>query len=264
MENFVKIKINGEQHEAETGKRLILILEEKGVKVPHLCFHHALVPGASCKLCVVEVKEKNKPPSTKLSCAIKCREGLEITTESAMVYQLRNTAIGNLLKLAPRADIIHQIGEEFGLTTGTKPDGCIRCRLCVRICKDIIGAKALRIVKKNGMNCVVPSEVGTCLGCGTCANICPTGAIRFEDRGNVRTILIRDETIGSHVLERCEICGSLFATAKFLKHVEKSEESHPHVKESHMLCSTCAKLSAVKNLKLLTPHLAKTYAGKPT
>ena len=115
MDNMVKIAVNGEEHEVEKGKRLLLILSGKGVKIPHLCFHHALVPGASCKLCVVEVKEKNKPPKTRLSCAIKTKEGLEITTESAMVHQLRNKAIGDLLKMAPRADIIHQIGEEFGL-----------------------------------------------------------------------------------------------------------------------------------------------------
>ena len=140
MGNMVKININGEEHDVEKDKRLLLIIEEKGIKIPHLCFHRALVPGASCKLCVVEVKEKDKPPETRLSCAIKTREGMEITTESAMVHQLRNKAIGNLLKIAPSADIIHRIGEEFGLTTGRKPDGCIRCRLCIRICKDIIRA----------------------------------------------------------------------------------------------------------------------------
>ena len=44
MGNTVKIKINGKEHEVDQGKRLLLILEEKGVKVPHLCFHHSLVP----------------------------------------------------------------------------------------------------------------------------------------------------------------------------------------------------------------------------
>jgi len=214
---MVKITVNGEEHEVEKGKRLLLILSGKGVKIPHLCFHHALVPGASCKLCVVEVKEKNKPPKTRLSCAIKTREGLEITTES--------------------------------------PDGCIRCRLCIRICKDIIGAKALKMVKREGMNYVIPSETGDCIGCGTCVNICPTDAIRSEDKGNVRTIIIRDEIIGRHPLERCEMCGRRFATTKFLKHVEELEESHPDTKEHHKLCPSCAKLHAVKDRGLLAPKL---------
>jgi len=255
MGNMVKITVNGEEQEVEKDKRLLLFLMEKGIKIPHLCFHRALIPGASCKLCVVEVKEKDKPPKTRLSCAIKTREGMEITTESAMVHQLRNKAIGDLLKMAPRADIIHRIGEEFGLTTGRKPDGCIRCRLCVRICKDIIRAKALKIVKREGMNYVVPSEASDCIGCGTCANICPTGAISIKDKENSRTIMIRDEIIGRHPLERCEMCGRQFATTKFLKHVQELEGSHPDTKEHNKLCPTCVKLHAVKDRKLLAPKL---------
>ncbi len=255
MDKMIKITVNGEEHEVEKDNRLLLVLIEKGIKIPHLCFHRALVPGASCKLCVVEVKEKNKPPKTRLSCAIKIREGMEITTESAMVHQQRNKAIGNLLKMAPHAEIIHRIGEQFGLTTGGKPDGCIRCRLCVRICKDIIGAKALNMVKREGMIYVSPSETGNCIGCGTCANICPTGAIRLEDKGSVRKILIRDEIIGTHPLERCEICGRRFATSKFLKHIQVLERSHPDTKEHHKLCPTCIKLNAVKDRSFLAPKL---------
>ncbi len=255
MDNLIKIKINGREHEVEEDRRLLLILMEKGVKAPHLCFHYALKPSASCKLCVVEIKEKDKPPTTRLSCAIKSRAGMEITTESAMVHELRNQAIGNLLKMAPHADAIHRIGKEFGLTTGMKPDECIRCRLCTRICKDIIGAAALRIEKRDNRSYISPSEKGDCIGCGTCANICPTGAIRCEDKDNVRTIMIRDEIIGRHPLERCEVCGKRYATTNFLKHLEKVEEVHTGVKEHHKLCPTCAKLSAAAGRKLLAPKL---------
>jgi NADH dehydrogenase/NADH:ubiquinone oxidoreductase subunit G len=259
---MVKIKIDGQDYEVEEGQRLLLVLREKGVKVPSLCFHRALTPAASCKLCVVEIKQDGKPPRTRLSCAAKTRQGMEITTESAMVHQLRNEAIGNLLKMAPRSEAIHKIGMEFGLTTGLKPDGCIRCRLCVRVCSDIIGAKALTMVRREGMQYVVPSEDGSCIGCGTCTNICPTGAIFSRDSENVRTIMIRDEIIGKHPLERCEICGRYYATTRFLEHVKDSESGHPDEKEQHQHCSTCAKLYSRRNLRITAPHLARTYGGK--
>lgn len=260
---MVHIKINGDDHEAEEGQRLLFVLKEKGIKVPSLCFHHALTPAASCKLCVVEIKEADNPHRTRLSCAIKVREGLEVTTESAMIHQMRSTALGNLLKQAPNAEAIHQIASEFGLATGIIPDGCIRCRLCVRVCSEIIGAKALKFVRKQGRSLVTPTEDNTCIGCLTCTNLCPTGAIHFEDNQNIRTILIRNEVVGKHTLERCTICGRLFATSKFLKHVKHREENHPEEKEPHLHCPTCAKLHYRKNLRINALKLAKTYGNMP-
>jgi hypothetical protein len=75
----------------------------------------------------------------------------------------------------------------------------------------------------------------------------------LEDEGSVRKILIRDEIIGTHPLERCEICGRRFATTRFLEHIQTLEKSHPDTKEHHKLCPTCAKLYAVKDRRLLAP-----------
>ena len=254
---MVSIKINGVEHQAEAGKRLLILLNKKGIRVPHLCFHNALTPAAACKLCVVEVKEKDRPIRTRLSCAVKIKEHLEITTESAMVHQLRNAAMGELLKLAPHSEAIHKIGREFGLTTGIIPDGCIRCRLCVRVCSEIIGAKALRMVKVKGRNYVTPSKNNACIGCLTCTNLCPTDAIRYEDDENVRTVMIRDEVVGRHTLERCQICGKLFATTRFLEHVKESEREHTEEKDHHQRCPTCSKLYYRRNMRLTQPKFSR-------
>ena len=262
---MVKIKINGADYKVEEKKRLLVVLKENGIRVPSLCFHHALTPAASCKLCVVEVKENDRPPAIRLSCAIKTREGMEVVTESAMIHQKRDRAIGKLLAMAPQSDALLEIGAEFGLTIGRVPDGCIRCKLCMRVCKEVIGARALTMVKREGVNYVVPSEKGTCIGCGTCANICPTHAIRLVDEGNVRTMLVGDQVIASHPLIRCEMCGKLFATPKFLDHVEQKEKerAHPDVKNHHKYCSTCAKLYSRKTQQLTAPLFSKPHGYKP-
>ena len=254
---MAEIRVNGRMHTAPEGQRLLPELREIGLKIPSLCFHNALTPSAACKLCQVEIKLPGKPPRTRLSCATRIKAGMEINTESAMIHQMRSKALGDLLKMAPEAEAIHEIGRKFGLSTGIRPDGCIRCRLCVRVCTEIIGARALKIEKREGQKYVVPSERGECIGCLTCTNICPTGAIHYEDRDQVRTVLIRDEVVARHTLEHCDICGRQFATAKFLKHVKASEEKHPEEKAAHTHCPTCAKLYYRKNLNLVPPRLGK-------
>jgi hypothetical protein len=64
----------------------------------------------------------------------------------------------------------------------------------------------------------------------------------MEDRDDQRTIYIRDTVIGRSTLVKCEACGRMFATQKFLSRVEERTEDHPHVKEPHQYCPTCAKL----------------------
>ena len=243
---MVKIKVNGHALEAEEGVSLLAALRACGIKVPTLCYHPALKPSGSCKLCAVEVVGKTGRPTTMLACILKVRDGLAIETESEIVARARLRAFKDLLQMAPQSRTIIELATEYGVNLGPPPDGCIRCRLCVRVCKEIVGAAALKMEKqKDGQNYLVPTE-GLCIGCGTCANICPTSAIRLEDKDGVRTISIREWIIGRHVLQRCEACGKEYATQKFLTHVTERTSMHPDVKEHHQYCPTCAKLFSTR------------------
>ncbi|AOY58850.1 MULTISPECIES: 2Fe-2S iron-sulfur cluster-binding protein [Desulfococcus] len=241
MINFV---INDRRISVEKQTSVLEAARANGVDIPALCFHPALRPSGSCKLCVVEIighPDMANIPTTMLSCILKVKDGIVITTESDQVQEARIKAFRNLLQMAPQSKPIRQMAERYNVPLGPAPDGCIRCRLCVRICKDIVGAGALKMEKRNGTHYVVPVE-GRCIGCGTCANICPTGAIKVEDQDNMRIISIRDEIIVRHPLATCEACGKRFATTKFLAYIEQRTEPHPHTKEEHRYCPTCAKL----------------------
>lgn len=237
-----EIIVNGHPLQVSEDMTILEILRGQGIRIPSLCYHPALSPAGVCKLCVVEVKSPDKAPKIRLSCVLRPKAGIEIRTDSAAVYDARIRAFTRLVHYAPESPVIRSLAEEYGIDLGPAPDECIRCRLCTRLCQEIVGAGALVMKKIDGHEKVVPRDGSHCIGCGTCVNICPTGVIKMKDEGFFRTIFIRDEIIGRNPLVRCQACGNLFATKKFLSRVEKKTDDHPHVKTHHQYCPTCAKL----------------------
>lgn len=240
---MVRITIDGKDYDAEEGQTVLQVMRRHGIAVPTLCFHPALKPSGSCRLCAVEVVGKSGRPIAMLSCIMPVKEGLRIETQGEVVHAARTKAFRNLLQMAPQSRRIRDLAQQYGVDLGPPPDGCVRCRLCIRVCKEIIGAGALRMEKRDGVHYVVPVE-GACIGCGTCANLCPTSAISVRDHEGIRTIAIRDEIIGMHAMERCQACGRPFATRKFVEYAEQHAQPHPDLKEHHRYCPTCAKMLA--------------------
>jgi bidirectional [NiFe] hydrogenase diaphorase subunit len=239
---MVTITIDDRTYQAEEGMSVLEVARANDIPIPTLCYHPSLRPSGSCRLCAVEVPGRATGRQvTMLACILKVKDKMVIQTRSEAVQRARTRAFRNLLQMAPQAKSITALAKSYGIDPGPPPDGCVRCRLCVRVCKEIVGPGALKVEKRDGMNYVVPIE-GLCIGCGTCANICPTNVIEVKDHDDVRTISIRDEIIGRHPLERCEGCGKLFATPKFLEHIHKRTSAHTDVKAHHKYCPTCAKL----------------------
>ncbi len=239
---MVTITIDEREYEAEKDTSVLEIAKKHNIPIPTLCYHPSLRPSGSCRLCAVEVPGRSSGRQvTMLACVLKVKDGLMIKTQGEAVNRARTRAFRNMLQMAPQAKKIIELAKSYDIDPGPPPDGCVRCRLCVRVCKEIVGPGALKMEKRDGLNYVAPLE-GLCIGCGTCANICPTDVIIVEDNNNVRTISIRNEVIGKHPLERCEGCGKQYATPKFLNHIHERTSSHTDVKTHHNYCPTCAKL----------------------
>ncbi len=64
---------------------------------------------------------------------------------------------------------------------------CSGCGLCVEICGGLVGAKAIRMAevgrddRGRAIRRPVPESVDSCIACGACAQVCPTGYITVWD-----------------------------------------------------------------------------------
>lgn len=233
--------LDGSEFSAVQGQTVLEVARQNGIRIPTLCYHPALKPSGSCKMCAVEVQDMGGRSMTLLSCVLKVKDGMAIHTRSEAVQKARAKALKRLIQMAPQSLRLHELALQEDIALPPAPDGCIRCRLCVRVCKEIVGQEALRMEKQAGAWQVVPNE-GKCIGCGTCANLCPTHVIEVMDQDQMRTISKGDVVFGQAPLERCEGCGKYYATELQVHMVEKRTEPHPQVKLHHHYCPACSKL----------------------
>ena len=64
---MVNLTIDGRAIQAEPGKTVLEVAKENGIFIPFLCYHPALKPIGSCRICVVEIKPG--PPRPLPACA---------------------------------------------------------------------------------------------------------------------------------------------------------------------------------------------------
>ena len=207
----IKITINSKEILAEQGKTILEIAKENKIKIPTLCFHPDLKPGASCRICLVQIKgEKN----FCTACSTEAREGMEIFTNTFEIEKARKINLELLfaqhkeeckdcvfeynckfLKLADKYDVkISRFADrktkfpvyQFGPAIVFDSAKCIDCRNCVEICKQKESG-FLDIEEKNGFFEVIPTKNKKidCIYCGQCIIHCPVGAFEavgeFED-----------------------------------------------------------------------------------
>ena len=111
------------------------------------------------------------------------------------------------------------------------------------------GAIARRLAGRGvGFRVTTPFETLSecCIGCGACAQVCPTQCIKVEDRGTERKIYISTQVLARFELVKCDICGVPFAPQKYLDYVRELRQEHPKVKESGKICPACERKHKVR------------------
>lgn len=243
----MKIVVDGIEIDAVLGETLLEATRRAGIYIPTLCYHEALEGQGRCRLCMVEVSEGHKQ-SVVAACTYPVQTAIEVKTRTPLIDKIRRNIIMLLYKRASGSPELQRLYEEYSCGPNALQENleerCILCNLCVKACEEIGCSAISLILRGTDKRVATPYDLAAdaCVGCGTCARVCPTGAISLVEEGNIRTIWNQ-----SFELTACARCGRYHATRKEIEHLV--QRNPQYVPESN-LCENCRKRSMAEKLKV--------------
>ncbi len=202
----IKFELDGKEVEALPGETIWRTANRLGHEIPHLCYRHTTDyrGDGNCRACVVEVEgERVLAPS----CIRTPTPGMKVKVASDRAKKAREMVFELLLADQKEPDgSFKQWIDQMGIRDSRFPakdtvardsshpaievnlDKCIQCQLCVQACREIQGNDVIGMAKR-GMDSTIVFDMGdpmgasSCVGCGECVQVCPTGALLPANQG---------------------------------------------------------------------------------
>jgi len=205
---MVNLTIDGKKIEVKEGTTVLNAARQGGIEIPTLCEHPELTPYGGCRLCLVEVEgAKTLQPS----CTLPVSNNMVVKTDTEKIREARKFVLTMIFSernhFCPYCQVsggdceLQNAAYNEGMThwpiqPNWKPypvdashpfivlehNRCILCRRCVRACGELIGNFTLGFEDRGADSSLVadlgvPLGESSCIGCGTCVQVCPTGAL---------------------------------------------------------------------------------------
>jgi formate dehydrogenase major subunit len=205
---MINLTIDGKPIEVQEATTVLNAARQAGIEIPTLCDHPQLSPYGGCRLCLVEVEGMR---TLQPSCTLPAGKGMVVKTNTektkaarkfvlTLIFSERNhfcpycqVSGGDceLQNAAYREGMTHwplqPNWQPFPLDAShpyilQENNRCILCRRCVRACGELVGNFTLGFAERGTRSILVadlgvPLGTSSCISCGTCVQVCPTGAL---------------------------------------------------------------------------------------
>lgn len=229
MSEQIIITIDGKECACEKGEYVFDVAKRNGIDIPGYCRSEAIADHrACCRMCIVEVETRGRSKIVA-SCVYPVDGPCNVSTKSERIEEDR-TVLRALMK--------ERMGDSeakgFERLMEIDNDKCILCGLCVQAC-EALGTGAISLVDrgvKKDVNTPYNKASLDCIGCASCANICPMNAIPVTETDTTRFIWHREFT-----LVKCEKCGAVLGTQESIDHARKGASAQ--FADEALLCDAC-------------------------
>ncbi len=229
----VTVTIDGVTGSVPAGSTVIEAAQKLGVNsIPTLCHHPAIEPIGACRICLVEIEKQR---ALQPACTFPVADGMVVHTMSDKAIESRKFVLQLLFSERNHFCMFCQMSGScelqdlayaYGLdhwefdrafpklaTDASReffiydPNRCILCRRCIRVCDEVVGNGTLGLRNRGTDSMIVadldvPFGESSCVSCGTCLQVCPTGAL--IDRESAYMGATAEVT---RVKSRCTACG---------------------------------------------------------
>jgi NADH dehydrogenase/NADH:ubiquinone oxidoreductase subunit G len=202
MSSTVTLTIDGQEITVPQGTTILQAAAQLGIEIPVICYHPHLTANGLCRICSVDAGFRVQVAA----CVTPCANGMTIETNSESVQRGRRTILEMLAATVNLAEApeINELLETYDADDGRFADGeqrtapiyddnpfyirdygqCINCWRCVQVCaEDAQFAFALNFNGRGFHTQIAtynnaPMPNTTCVFCGQCVGVCPTGALK--------------------------------------------------------------------------------------
>lgn len=198
-----KLIVDGQEITAAAGETLLAAARTSGIDIPTICWHPATTSNGLCRLCVVEVEGMRM---LQPGCIVQAAEGLKVQTRSERVTRARRTILEMLASSVDLSDSpeILSLMQEYAASAERFPEAarrdvpvkddnpmyirdyakCVLCWRCAQVCAEdaqytyAINFSGRGYETEIGTFFDAPMPATTCVFCGQCVGVCPTGALK--------------------------------------------------------------------------------------